>query len=165
MMTSALLTMLDTPAVDTFDESYEYAAEDQDQSLTPRMGTRYYPAASQNSTQGTSSDAIHSPSQSQPYQAMDSMSFYRQPPLSQSDQQHDYPLSLYGGRQAAGDGDGSTLGNLSTHNSLESFNTRSTNESSNGWVIEGNTNQNETSDSQQLSSSHNLDNNVGLYLP
>jgi hypothetical protein len=161
MMTSALLTMLDTPAVDTFDENFEYGTEDQGQSLTPRMGARYPAASNLSSAQRTSSRGSEMHPRQYESQAVTASSSYGRLQHPHQDHQHEYPLSLYGGDQGAPcGGEGSTLGNLSTHHSLESFQS-STNGSSNGWILEGNANESEISDSHHMSSSHN----VGLYLP
>jgi Zinc finger C-x8-C-x5-C-x3-H type (and similar) len=164
MMTSALLTMLDTPTVDAFDENVEYGLEEQAQALTPRMGTRY-PASSSRPGPPQNNGLSLNP-QAQSYQLPPVADVATHRPQHQQDHRRHQPPS-YDGGQTTSD---VSLGYLSTNNSLESFASVTGDlhpsgvqsigyDSSYGWISQGNNNEND--DSSQLPSSQN----VGLYLP
>lgn len=170
MMTSALLTMLDTPedAAANQAESYEY--DDQREVSTPRMGTRYSSSARGPSALfEESSDHRRRQHHQQQYHQ------YAQAPLSLPQQQ------LYLGPHT---NDNQAVGSLfSTHGSLDSLQEHShgqVNENQSSWIplwqgsaIPGAIHENsqslsvmptQPSSSPHHSSTHHQ-HNVGLYLP
>lgn len=170
MMTSALLTMLDTPAEESadgysypgaFDEYDEYANDELEQALTPRMSTRY----PMTSAPGPPSGLLLNP-QAQAYKLQQNSTSY-----GHQAQQHHFqqPPSFLAGRASASDGN---LVRLSNHNSLDSLTSAgdspsihsaeaTTHHLSGGWHLMPQGSNSENDNSPHESSQHN----VGLYLP